>query len=110
MDEQFAKFLNVLKKLEINIPFTDAFAQMTNCAKFMEAIMRNKKKLDSVGTISLSETYSAIIKRKLSEKLRDPRSFTIPCVISEHVFKKDLCDLGASINLMLFVAMKLNLG
>ena len=28
LDEQFAQFLNMFKKLEINIPFTDALAQI----------------------------------------------------------------------------------
>ena len=30
LDVQFAKFLNMFKKLEINIPFADALAQMPN--------------------------------------------------------------------------------
>ena len=28
--EQFSKFLNIFKKLEVNIPFVDALAQMPN--------------------------------------------------------------------------------
>ena len=84
---------------------------MLNNVKFMKKIMCSKKKLDSFGTISLSKNCSAIIKRKLPKKLRDLGSFTIPCVIGEHIFKKALCDLGANINVMpLFVAKKLNLG
>ena len=95
----------------LNIPFADALAQMSNYARFMKEIMSNKKKLDSIGTVGLSKSCSAIIKRKLLEKLRDPDSFTIPCVLGEHAFKKALCDLGANINLMpLSVAKKLNLG
>ena len=98
-------------KLEVNIPFADALAQMSSYVKFMKEIISNKKKLDSLGTTSISENCSAIIQRKLYEKLRDPCSFTIPCVIGEHTFKKALCDLGASINLMsLSVVKKLNLG
>ena len=84
---------------------------MPNYVKLMKEIMVNKKKLDSVGTISLLENCSAISQRKLPEKLRDPSSFTIPCVIGEHTFKKTLCDLGGSINLIsLSVVNKLNLG
>ena len=70
----------------------------------MKEIMSNKMKFDAYRTVCLSENCSAIIQRKLLEKLRDLGSFTIPCVIGE------LCDLGASINLMLlFVVKKLNL-
>ena len=51
-----------------------------------------------------------MIQRKLPEKLR-AGSFSIPCAIGEHTFKKALCDVGASINLMpLSIVKKLNLG
>ena len=110
LDDQFAKFLNIFKNLEVNIPFFDALAQMPNCIKIIKEIMSNRKKLDAYGTVSLSENCSAIIHRKLLEKLKDPGSFTIPCVIREHTFSKTICDPRASINLMPFlVAKKLNL-
>ena len=55
LDAQISKFLDIFKKLEVNIPFSNALAQIPNYAKFMKDIMSNKKKLDSIGTISLSE-------------------------------------------------------
>ena len=43
--------------------------------------------------------------------MKDPDSFTIPCTIGQHTFGKELCGLGAKINLMpLSVVKKLNLG
>ena len=36
LDKQFSKFLEVFKKLHINIPFVDALAQMPNYAKFLK--------------------------------------------------------------------------
>ena len=52
-----------------------------------------------------------MIQRKLPEKLRDLGIFSIPCAIGEHTFKKALCDVGASINLMpLSIVKNLNLG
>ena len=51
-------------------------------------------------TITLTEECSAILKRKLPQKLKDPGSFTIPCTIGNAIFERALCDLGASINLM----------
>ena len=111
LDEQFAKFLNMFKKLEINIPFADALCQMLNYVKFMKEIMSNKKKLEAYGIVNLTKNCSIIIQQKLPEKLKDLGSFTIPCIIREHTFSKALCDLEASINLMPFlVAKKLNLG
>ena len=61
--------------------------------------------------INLSEQCSAIIQRKLPEKLKDPGSFTIPCSIGGHNIEKALCDLGASINLMpSSILRRLNIG
>ena len=101
----------MFKKLEINIPFVDASAQMLNYIKFMKEIMSNKKKLEAYRIVNLTKNCSIIIQQKLPEKLKDLGSFTIPCIIGEHTFSNTLCDLGASINLMPFlVAKKLNLG
>ena len=45
LDELFAQFLNMFKKLEINIPFVDALDQMPNYVKFMKEIISNKRHL-----------------------------------------------------------------
>ena len=37
---------------------------------------------------------------KLPEKSKNPGSFAIPCLMEDQQFKRALCDLGASINLM----------
>ena len=88
LDEKFSKFLIMLKKLEINILFADALAQMPNYVKFMKEIISNKKKLEAYGTMNLSENCSAIIQKKLLKKIKDQGSFTIPCIIVEHTFCK----------------------
>ena len=43
LDGQFTKFLNIFKKLEVNIPFVEALAQMPNYVKFVKEIMSNKR-------------------------------------------------------------------
>ena len=50
--------------------------------------------------MNLTEECSAILKRKLPQKLKDLGSFTIPCKIGNSIFERALCDLGASINFM----------
>ncbi|XP_073120605.1 uncharacterized protein [Henckelia pumila] len=86
LDSQFGKFLEVFKKLNINIPFADALMQMPSYAKFLKEILSNKRKLEEHAMISLTENCSAL-------------------------FHKALCDLGASINLMPYsVFRKLSLG
>ncbi|XP_022875808.1 uncharacterized protein LOC111394287 [Olea europaea var. sylvestris] len=100
LDKQFQKFLDVFKKLHINIPFAEALAQMPSYAKFMKDILSNKRKLEDNETVMLTEECSAILQHKLPPKLKDPGSFTIPCHIGNLYIDKALCDLGASINLM----------
>ncbi|CAJ2679650.1 unnamed protein product [Trifolium pratense] len=109
-DKQFARFLEIFKKLHINIPFAEAIAQMPKYAKFLKEIISNKKKLEGFETVELTEECSAIVLKKLPPKLKDPGGFNIPCTIGNSHFDKALCDLGASINLMpLSVFRKLGL-
>ena len=109
-DKCFTKFLDIFKKLHINIPFADALVQMPKYIKFMKAILRKKKKLDDYESIAMTEEVSAVLQRKLPPKLKDPRKFTIPCSIGL-IESKALCDLGASVNLMPYsLYKKLGLG
>lgn len=110
-DKQFSQFLEVFKKLHINIPFAEALEQMPSYVKFMKDILSKKRKLGDYEMVALSEECSAVLQKKLPPKLRDPGSFTIPCTIGSIEEMKALCDLGASINLMpLSVFRRLQLG
>ncbi|XP_031277994.1 uncharacterized protein LOC116136420 [Pistacia vera] len=55
LDQQFSKFLEVFKKLQISIPFAEALAQMPSYAKFLKDILSNKQKIEEHGTIMLTE-------------------------------------------------------
>ena len=93
------------------MPFTEVVTQMPLYAKFLKDILSKKRKIAEEGIVNLTSTCSAVIKRGLPEKTKDPGSFTIPCTIGEFEFQKALCDSGASINLMPYsVAKKLCLG
>ena len=43
MEEQFSRFLDVFKKIEINIPFVETLTQMPNYAKFLKDILSKKR-------------------------------------------------------------------
>ena len=100
MDKQFGRFMDIFKKLHINIPFAEALEQMPGYVKFMKDILSKKRKLGDYETVTTSEECSAILQKKLPPKLKDPSSFIIPCAIGNAVFERAPCDLGASINLM----------
>nr|XP_023876781.1 uncharacterized protein LOC111989228 [Quercus suber] len=68
-------------------------------------------KLEEHETVMLTKESSAILQKKLSPKLKDLGSFTIPCTKGKSYFDRALCDLGASINPMpLSFFRKLGLG
>ena len=111
MEEQFSKFLDIFKKIEIYIPFAEVINQMPTYAKFLNEILSKKRKIAEEGIVNLTATCSAVIQQKLPAKMKDPGSFTIPCSIGKYEFKKALCDSGASINLMpLSMVQRLSLG
>ena len=77
----------------------------------MKEILSKKRKLGDYETVMLNKECSAVLQRKLPQKLKDPGIFTISCTIGSFNFDKVLCDLGASINLMpLSIFRKLGLG
>ena len=109
--KQFSKFFEIFKKLQINIPLAEALVQMPKYTKFLKEIITDKCMWDNNETVPLGETCSSIISRKIPTKLKDPGSFTIPCIVGTNKFSRYLCDLGASINLMpLSIFNKLGLG
>ena len=61
LDKQFTKFMEVFKKLHINIPFTNAFEHMPSYVKFMKDILSRKIRLLEFETMNLTEECSAIL-------------------------------------------------
>ncbi|XP_022157217.1 uncharacterized protein LOC111023979 [Momordica charantia] len=110
VDAQFKKFLDIFKKLNINISFANALEQMPNYVKFMKEMLSNKKKFKKFETIHLVENFNVRIQRKLPQKLKDLEGFSIPCNLGSYGFR-GLCDLGVNINSTpLSLCRKLNIG
>ena len=111
LEEQFSRFLNMFKKIEINIPLSEALTQMPHYAKFMKDILSKKRKFAKYGVVSLTANCSTVIQKSLPKKMQDPGSFTIPYKIGNSNMGKALYDSGANINLMsLSVVKRLSLG
>ena len=69
MEEQFSRFLDVFKNIEINLPFAEALIQMPNYAKFLKDILNKKRKFVKEGVVNLTATCSAVIQKSLPEKM-----------------------------------------
>ncbi|GJY95706.1 reverse transcriptase domain-containing protein [Tanacetum coccineum] len=89
----------MFKQLHINISLADALILIPKYQKMLKSLLSNKEKLIELANTPLNENCSAVILKKLPEKLGDPGKFLIPCGFSE-LKCKALADLGASINLM----------
>ncbi|XP_062099868.1 uncharacterized protein LOC133805723 [Humulus lupulus] len=81
LDKQFSKFLDIFRKLHINIHFAEALEQMPIYVKFMKEILSRKRKLEDYETVTLTEECNTILQNKLPPKLKDPGSFNISCSI-----------------------------
>ncbi|GKA25485.1 reverse transcriptase domain-containing protein [Tanacetum coccineum] len=66
----------------------------------IKSLLMNKKKLLELAKIPLNKNCSAMILKKLPEKLGDPDKFLIPCDFPGMDVCHALADLSASINLM----------
>ncbi|XP_042016168.1 uncharacterized protein LOC121764154 [Salvia splendens] len=80
LDEQFSKFLDIFRKVHINIPLVEALQEMPTYAKFPKDVLFKKKKWFDYETVNISENCSAIIQKKLPAKLKDPENFNISCM------------------------------
>ncbi|XP_019059045.1 PREDICTED: uncharacterized protein LOC109117037 [Tarenaya hassleriana] len=92
-DSQFAKFVEMLKKLEY---FKDILT---------------KKRVAEKETMALAAECSALIQHELPLKRSDPGSFSIPCKLGNVSIDRALCDLGAGVSLLpSSIFKKLNVG
>nr|GEU73945.1 reverse transcriptase domain-containing protein [Tanacetum cinerariifolium] len=109
-NSQMLKFLQIFQRLRLGLSFTDALLYIPKFASTFKSLLSNKEKLFKLDNTSLTENYSAVLLKKLPEKLRDPERFLIPCDFQGLESCMSLADLGVSINLMpLSVWKKLSL-
>nr|GEU96887.1 hypothetical protein [Tanacetum cinerariifolium] len=80
---QIHKFWQMFKQLHINITLADALILILKYLKMLKALLCNKEKLLELANTLVNENCSAVILKKLPEKLGDPGKFLIPCGFSE---------------------------
>ncbi|GKE62801.1 reverse transcriptase domain-containing protein, partial [Tanacetum coccineum] len=94
------KIFQMFQDLRFDISFVDALFLMPRFAPTIRNLLMNKEKLLELAKILLNENCSAMLLKKLPEKLGDPGKFLIPCNFPGMDVCHALSDLGASINLM----------
>nr|GFB58666.1 reverse transcriptase domain-containing protein [Tanacetum cinerariifolium] len=101
-----AKFMEIFRYLHFKLSFAEALVHMPKFAPMFKKLLNNKDKLIELTKMPLNENCSAVVLKKLPEKLGDPGRFLIPCDFLEFDNCLALADLGASINLMLLSIWK----
>nr|GFA05294.1 reverse transcriptase domain-containing protein [Tanacetum cinerariifolium] len=95
-----AKFMEIFCDFHFELSSADALIHMPKFAPMFKKLLNNKNKLIELTKTPLNENCSAVVLKKLPEKLGDPGRFLIPCDFLEFDNCLALADLGASINLM----------
>lgn len=102
----YAWFLDIFSRLQINIPFSEALEQMASYAKFMKDILMKKMRYTDQETINLDASCSAIIQKTILRKELDPERVTLPITRGNIYIGKALIDLGSSINMIPLCVVK----
>jgi hypothetical protein len=97
LHNHFEKFVEVVRRLSINMLFLDAL-QVPTYSLYFKDILANKYEIATlrVDNAKMFEQCSAAIANGL-EKQKDPGCLTIPCSVGKFKFEKALCNLGASV-------------
>nr|GFC79248.1 reverse transcriptase domain-containing protein [Tanacetum cinerariifolium] len=55
MEEHYAKFIDLIKEVRINVPLVDVLASMHNYGKFLKDLVSNKSKMEQISDAVLNE-------------------------------------------------------
>ncbi|GJZ07776.1 hypothetical protein Tco_0542059 [Tanacetum coccineum] len=84
----------MFKKLHYNISLAEALALMPKYYKILKDLLFDKEKLLGLANTSLTKNCSAVLLKKLPQKLGDPGKFLIPCDFPELEKCMVLADLA----------------
>nr|GEW08507.1 reverse transcriptase domain-containing protein [Tanacetum cinerariifolium] len=89
-----AKFMEIFHDLHFELSFADALVHMPKFVPMFKKLLNNKNKLIKLTKTLLNKNCSALVLKKLPEKLGDPRRFLIPYDFLEFDNCLALADLG----------------
>nr|GFB00663.1 reverse transcriptase domain-containing protein [Tanacetum cinerariifolium] len=78
-----AKFMEIFRDLHFELSFVDALVHMPKFAPMFKKLLNIKNKLNELTKTPLNENCSAVVLKKLPEKLGGLGRFLIPCDFSE---------------------------
>ncbi|CAM8978924.1 unnamed protein product [Rhodiola kirilowii] len=100
LDAHFQRFVEMLKKLYVTLPFHEVITQNPTYAKFLKDIVSNRRVIEESSMVALNAECSAIVQSRMPGKMQDQGSFSIPISLGKIEIDRALCDLWASISLI----------
>nr|GEX19920.1 reverse transcriptase domain-containing protein [Tanacetum cinerariifolium] len=98
-NDQREKFFQIFKYLNFNISFADALILMPKFGLSIKSLLTNNDKLYELAKTPLNEHCSAVLLKKLPEKLGDPGKFLIPCDFPSMLSLPDLSPTCTTLDL-----------
>ncbi|XP_021722464.1 uncharacterized protein LOC110689953 [Chenopodium quinoa] len=92
--EKEKETLDILCKVEVNIPLLEAIRQVPRYAKFLKELCTNKRRLSGDEKISVSENVSGVLQRKVPPKCKDPGPLKDTRVIIQLADRYNLYPVG----------------
>ncbi|XP_021839983.1 uncharacterized protein [Spinacia oleracea] len=94
VDQQFGKFLAMVKNLEVTIPFTDLISQIPMNAKYLKELITKKRDIGGVERVALTEECASVsvIPLSIYKKLNmgELKCTTITLQMADHSIKYPL--------------------
>nr|GFB30680.1 hypothetical protein [Tanacetum cinerariifolium] len=89
-----AKYMEIFRDLHFELSFADALIHLLKFAPMFKKLLNNKDKLIELTKTPLNKNCSAVVLKKLPEKLGDPeladRIISKPTGVAENVFVKTI--------------------
>ncbi|GJU88040.1 hypothetical protein Tco_1300463 [Tanacetum coccineum] len=67
--KRYAKFIDMIKEVRINVPLIDVLAGMANYRKFLKDLVSNKSKIKQISVAFLNKECITVVQNKLPPKL-----------------------------------------
>ncbi|KAF8050839.1 hypothetical protein N665_1866s0003 [Sinapis alba] len=95
----------MVSELTVKLSFEDVVEMMPALKRYVKSLVTNKAS-PKESVMSISKRCSTLLQNRVPEKMEDPGSFVLSCEIEGAIFRRSLCDLGSSVNLMPYTVAK----
>ncbi|XP_050876294.1 uncharacterized protein LOC127079996 [Lathyrus oleraceus] len=100
------RFLDIFRRLQVNIPLVETLEQMSTYAKFMKEILTKKRRIMDEEIIQVDVSCSVVIQKALPQKEIDPGRVMLPITIGNINVGNALIDFGSKVNFILLSLVK----